>query len=60
MNDATLRRAERRVKASDVLNLQFTSGQLAIPAGREAANNEKEPLERQKQQCLLICRSLLL
>lgn len=26
MNDAVLRRAERRVKPSDVLNLQFTSG----------------------------------
>ncbi|KAH6962481.1 hypothetical protein BKA56DRAFT_498316 [Ilyonectria sp. MPI-CAGE-AT-0026] len=31
MNDAVLRRAERRVKPSDVLNLQFTSGTTGVP-----------------------------
>ena len=31
VNNATLRRAERQVKSSDVLNLQFTSGNFPMP-----------------------------
>ena len=35
MNEVTLRRAEKRVKADDILNLQFTSGTTGAPKAAE-------------------------
>jgi hypothetical protein len=54
MNDARLRRAEVGVQASDVLNVQFTSGLYWYPQFI-TADIVKERLGLQKQQCLPTC-----
>ena len=62
VNNATLRRAERRVKSSDTLNLQFTSGTTGAPKAAmlthlNLINNGRligDMLETDKPRCGLL------
>lgn len=57
MSEQGFKREERHVKATDILNLQFTSGMssLGLDIAAVADREFQEPLERRKRPCFLIC-----